>query len=422
MMRHPSISKRSFLGAAFGTMVEYYDATALGLLLPLIAPLFFPSNNDYDALVKGYYVLMISMFARPLGGLFFGYVGDMFGRRKALLCSMYGIAIATLCMGIIPTYATIGAWSCFMIVAIKCVQTFCFGGEYNGAGIYVVEHALNKRESLTGSFLTAMMLAGSIAATLIGYIISLDGMPVWSWRVAFILGGFIGIVAVLFRNNLPESPHFIQANTKTHTLINLLKNYPREMIAGMFMGGFATLPFTTILMFVNPVLMTQEIITKPGLMLLQTYLILVAISSLLIAGYFADKLTPARVMKFGALSLVLLAYPLVLVFDFKILALIVFAQTLLIMINELLLGPSNACLKNLFPMQYRYRGASLSFTIGLAAIGGLTPVIESALYNMTGKFSSISIWLIAIGIGTYLSLKWAIHSPISSRYEIIDEC
>ena len=137
-MLNKSILKKSFIGAAIGTLIEYYDYILFITFIPILSPVFFTADSAYQSLVKGYVVLLIATIARPLGGLFFGYFGDTLGRRKALLGSMYGIAIATFVMGIVPGYATLGIWACVIIIIAKSVQLFCFGGEYNGAGIYVV--------------------------------------------------------------------------------------------------------------------------------------------------------------------------------------------------------------------------------------------------------------------------------------------
>lgn len=410
-----TFSKRSFLGAALGTLIEYYDYSVLTIFLPLISPLFFPAATAYDSLVKGFYAMLIAMVARPLGGLFFGYIGDTRGRRFALLSSMYGIALATIFMGLTPSHQAIGIWAAIILTVTKAIQVFCFGGEYNGAGIYVVEHAQNKNEALVGSFLTATMLIGSLIATAIGFVTTLDGMPDYAWRAAFIFGGLIGVVGIIFRKNLAESPHFQGADPKTHGLKTLFRQYPSQLLAGIFIGGFSTVPFTTVIAFLNPVLMTKGYLSSQTLMLVQASLIVVAICTLVIAGKIADKKSPHSVMKFGALLLIGLSLPLLWVIDTGIFACIIAAEMLLIIINEILLGPSNACLKNLFPMHFRYRAASLSFTLGLSIFGGLTPVVENYLYKAAGCFSSIAIWLVFVGLGAYLSLRLAIRQSSESE-------
>ncbi len=398
------LSTRSFISAAFGTIVEYYDFALFSIFLPIISPYFFPASTKYESLVKAYGVLLLAVISRPLGGIFFGRIGDLFGRRRALGLSMFGIAISTLLIGFTPTYQSIGVWSIVIIMFAKIVQSFCFGGEYNGAGIYVVEHAKNHREGLVGSLLTAIAVFGSMLASLSAVITSLDFMPSWSWRLAFIFGGIIGVIGLFYRKNLLESPHFNPAPPHKFPLINLFKLFPKELIAGFFIGGFSTMPLTTVVTFINPVLITNAYFTENHAMLLQTFILFIGFIALVISGQLSDSKSPLTIMKWGALLLTLFAFPLLKAIDSGVYYIILLAEIAIVLFNEMLLGPSNALLKNIFPMKYRYRGSSLSFTLGMAVIGGLTPIVESALYSNTKHFTAIALWPISISLGTYLSL------------------
>lgn len=399
-----TLSVKSFLSAAIGTIVEYYDFALFSIFLPIISPYFFPASTNYESLVKGYAVLFLALISRPLGGLFFGDIGDLIGRGRALALSMFGIAISTLIIGFTPTYQSIGIWAIVIIMLAKIVQSFCFGGEYNGAGIYVVEHANNHREGLIGSLLTAIAVFGSMLASLSAVITSLDFMPSWSWRLAFIFGGLIGLIGIYFRKNLLESPHFNASTSEKYPLRNLFTLFPKELIAGFFIGGFATMPMTTVLSFINPVLMTNGYFSASHIMLVQTLLLFIGFIALIISGQISDAKSPLSIMRWAALLLSLLSYPLLKAIDSGTLWIIISAEIAIILVNEMLLGPSNALLKNIFPMKYRYRGSSLSFTLGMAIIGGLTPIIESILYTNTKSFVSIGIWPIFIAFATYISL------------------
>lgn len=399
-----NISRKSFISAAMGTIVEYYDYALFSIFLPIISPYFFPAETKYDSLVQGYMILFLAVISRPLGGMFFGHIGDVFGRRRALLISMLGIAFSTLAIGLTPVYNTFGIWSIIIILIAKVIQTFCFGGEFNGAGIYVVEHAKNHREGFIGGLLIAAAIFGSFIASLWAVFTTLDFMPDWSWRLAFLFGGGVGIIGIFYRKNLIDPPNFKPASNKNHRLLKLFTNYPRECIAGFFVGGFATMPYTTVITFINPVLMTNGYFSANHTMLIQTLLLFIAFLALLISGHLADLKSPVKVMKYSALLLTVLIYPALKLIDSGFVIYIIFAEIIIIVINEFLLGPTNALLKNLFPMQYRYRGSSISFTLGMAIIGGLTPLVESALYKQTNTFAAISIWPMITAFATYYSL------------------
>jgi len=397
------IPQKSFIGAALGTLIEYYDYALFSTFLPIFAPLFFPANTAYESLHKGYLIILVTLFFRPLGGLFFGHFGDRFGRRKTLLYSIYGIAIATITLGIVPSYAIWGVWSAIIILTAKAVQIFCFGGEFNGAGIYVMEHSQNKNEVLISSLLTATTLFGYLLASLFGVILTLSFMPDYSWRIAFIFGGVLAFCGIFYRKNFKESPNF-KASSKDDGLIKLIRKFPKEILAGMFVGGFSTVPFTTCAAVLLPILSTKGFISQHEMMLMQTVVAIVAVVALIAVGVLCNGRSPPKIMRISCGLLLVFSYPALFCIDTYPLLLLP-ALSILIFINELFLGPAHAFLKNLFPMQYRYRGTSFSFCLGMAIFGGVTPIIEDHLFQMTQHFSAISIWLILVGIGTYFSIS-----------------
>lgn len=395
--------KKSLVVASLGTLIEYYDYSIFTMFLPFLAPTFFAANSEYDALIMGFYAILIVSIARPLGGIFFGAIGDKFGRKTALLCSLYGIALATLVIGILPGYASIGVSAMIILIAIRALQMLCYGGEYSGAGIYVVELANGKNVSLIGSILTAMALVGSVLASLVGMGLTAINSVHPNWRVAFIIGGLFGLSAIYFRRGMTESVTHAELNNHA-SLGSIFKSYPKSLFAGVCIGGFSTVPFSTVLAFINPVLKTKGYLSGFAFMSLQFTLSTIAVITLVVSGVLADKLTPSKVMRNATLWLIILSIPLGLMLQSMMLWLIIAAEITLVVINEFLLGPSNAYLKQLFPANCRYRGVAFSFCLGMSLFGGLTPVIESWLYQATGWMASISLWLILVSGLTYLAL------------------
>jgi MHS family proline/betaine transporter-like MFS transporter len=345
------------------------------IFLPIFSPIFFPADTVYHSLVKSYFMMWIAMAMRPLGGLFFGYFGDKFSRRKALVCSIWGIVVATLVIGLLPSVASVGAWATGGIVFAKAVQVFCFGGEYNGAGIFIVEHAQGKKEALAGSIFVAIAFIGALLACVAGILLTGKGMPKESWRIAFIAGGLIGLMGIPNRSNLPESPAFKPGDAKQHGMMQMLRLYPLELLTGVFVGAFTAIPFISILMFINPVLMAKGYFTNQQLMLTQGLMITVAIASLIPAGFMADKISPKKFMKLCCLALIIFSYPLLKAVDSRNLFSMLVALSALTVITEFFHGPSHAYSKNLFAMRYRYRASSLGFGFGVSVLGSITPIV-----------------------------------------------
>jgi MFS family permease len=414
------LSKKTFLAATLGTLLEQYDFVLFSSFLPILAPLFFPDASFFGSLLKSYYFLFASMLARPIGGIIFGHIGDFSGRRKALLISINCITMSTILIGCTPTYEAIGIWATIIILVARIIQMLCFGGEYNGAGIYIVEHAKQRNEALCGSLLTAIMLSGALIASVNGIIITLPVMPSWSWRLAFLFAGILGLIGIKYRNHFTESPDFKHNTSQEYHLRHLVKHSSKKLLAAIFIGGFATVPYTTVMMFILPLLMAKGNLTIHQFMLAQSGLIILCMVTLILAGKLADQTSPNNIIQWGAILLIFLAYPLMKIVDLGNTWFTLFALASLLIMNEMVLGPSNAYLKNLFIIQFRYRGSSLGFCLGMAFLGGLTPIIEYKLHQQTGCFSSIAIWLIFIGLGLLLMLRTVAKENIDYPNYCID--
>lgn len=408
------LPKHSFFGAAIGTMVEYYDYSIFALFLPILSPLFFPAASAYESLAKGYLILLASMLARPLGGIVFGYIGDHFGRRKALLASMYGIAFSTIAIGLTPSSLSIGVIATIIILLLKVAQSFCFGGEYNGAGIYVVEHAQSKYELFVSSLLSCATLFGSLIGTLMGILITAKFMPDWGWRIAFIFGGVIGILGILSRKNLIESPQFQPADKDKDTFLTMLRLFPKELIAGFFLGASSTTAYVTIFTFINPVLMTKGYFTSQQLMMTQMIITVAAVISLAAIAYSCQRYSPRNVISIGCILIAIIISPLLLAVNNHYFLTYTFLACLMVMANECVFGPSSAYLKNLFPAHFRYRASAFSFCLGMSVFGGFTPIIENELYQYTGSFLSTAFWILFVTFATLISTRYLCRSKTTS--------
>lgn len=388
-------------------MIEYYDHALFSIFLPILAPVFFPGKDAYSALAHSYWFMFVVMVLRPFGGFFFGTIGDRFGRRHALIYSMAGIAVLSAVIGLLPTYGQIGIAATILVAVIKALQTMCFGGEFNGAGIFVVEHAGEQYAGRASSLLYCFTTMGAVLASAIGVLLTLDFMPSWSWRVAFLVGGLFGLFATYARKHMLESPKFKVDARDDSRVRDLFIHFPEAMVAGFFIGGAAAIPYSTVLLIINPILTATHFFTTHQFMLLQTGINIFAIIMFALSGLLADRYGIAKLMIIVGVLLTLFAYPLLCLVDSRDIYLILIAEFSIIALAEMFLGPSHAFLKQRFPMHLRYRGSSISFCLGMSVLGGLTPVIENYLYSLRSQFSMISLWLVLISVLTVLSIKVA---------------
>ena len=144
---------KTIFSAFIGTVLEWYDFSIFMFFIPIFSELFFPNTNKIASYLSMYAVFAISFFVRPLGAMIFGYVGDHYGRKKALVFSMMLISMSTLMMGLLPTYQSIGVFAPIFLIILRMIQGFCVGGETTGASSFIIESFPKRQRGILGSFM-----------------------------------------------------------------------------------------------------------------------------------------------------------------------------------------------------------------------------------------------------------------------------
>ena len=207
-----STLRKVIAASAIGNFVEWFDFAVYGFLAVVISQHFFPPGDDSLALLQTFAVFAVSFALRPLGGIFFGMLGDRIGRKRILAVTVLLMAGATTLIGILPTYASVGLFAPLALALARCVQGFSAGGEYAGACAFVMEHAPTHRKARYGSFVpVSTFLAFATAAALtfvISVLLSEEALNAWGWRVPFLIAAPLGLVGLYMRLRLDESPAF----------------------------------------------------------------------------------------------------------------------------------------------------------------------------------------------------------------------
>jgi len=200
------------IASAAGTTFEWYDFFIFGSLTAIIAKNFYAGLSDTFATIAALATFAVGFIARPLGALVFGHIGDKKGRKGTFLYTILVMGLATIAIGLLPTYAQVGIWAPILLILLRIVQGFALGGEYGGAAIYVAEHApANKRGAYTGWIQTSAAF-GLIAALLVILVtrktVSEPIFVDWGWRIPFIVSAGLLVVSVYIRAKTAESPAF----------------------------------------------------------------------------------------------------------------------------------------------------------------------------------------------------------------------
>lgn len=207
-------TKKAITAAALGNAIEWFDFGVYGYVAYVLGKVFFPDTSPSVQMIAALATFSVPFIFRPLGGLFFGHLGDKYGRQKVLAITVIIMSISTFGIGLIPSYETIGLWAPILLLIVKIVQGFSIGGEYSGAAIFVAEYSPDRKRGFMGSWLDFGSIAGFVlgAATvaLITHAVGEARFAEWGWRIPFFLALPLGIIGLYLRNRLEETPVYQQ--------------------------------------------------------------------------------------------------------------------------------------------------------------------------------------------------------------------
>ena len=391
--------------SALGNMLEFYDFTLYGFLVALIAPLYFPSNSPSNSLILGFGVFSIGFMARPLGGLYFGYIGDKYGRKYALSATLTGIGLSTAAIGCLPSYESIGITAPLLLVLLRIIQGFCAGGEYNGAGIFVVENTPPHHQGLIGSLLTASGCLGSILACAVSLIFVENTLTTGSWRIPFILGAVICFVGLYLRTTVQEQPLECDEQQQQPRFIDVLRSSSFSVFSVFLMGGCATVPLYIITTYMNSHLKISGVIDTTQLIQMNLFTFLILTCTLPLWGFLSDKIGHVKLMFLSALGTLCLSYPFFKVYQSQHLTSILVFQAVMIFLNAGFVAPSNAYMSSLFPKKHRYLGIAFSYSLGLSFMGGTAPYVAGSLVKATGSQVAPFICLVYASVAGMIAIR-----------------
>ena len=404
-------ARRVALASAIGTTIEWYDFFIYGTAAAVVfGPQFFPQVSAFAATLASYATFAIGFGARPLGGIVMGHFGDRVGRKSTLVWCLLLMGLSTFAIGLLPGYATIGAWAPALLVFLRFLQGFALGGEWGGAVLMSVEHAPEKRRGLFGSFVALGLPAGIILSNLVflmsSTVVSAAQFASWAWRIPFLASGVLVAVGFFVRIRVAESPIFEEVrraqSTRRMPVIDVLRSDARAVFlaAGSYLSISAT-GYLVIVYFVSYATRNLQFSLPLTLGLLQLAAILFAMSILFFANR-SDLLGRRRMMRWSC-GLVVVAsvlfFPLI---DTRSVPLAALAVCLMLVVQGIYVGPQAAVFAELFPAAFRYSGASLSITLGTLLGGAITPIVAAALYNAFGSSWPITVYTVALSVVSWL--------------------
>ncbi|CDZ77391.1 Proline porter II [Legionella massiliensis] len=400
--------QRLLILSSLGGALELYDFIIFAIFASYISDAFFPASSEVASLMVAFATFAIGYLMRPLGGIIFGHFGDKFGRKKTFTISILMMAIATLGIGLTPTHNSIGITASILIILFRIIQGFSIGGEIPGAITYVTESMPERKGLACGvifcALLTGILLGSVVHATIIT-LLSTEQLQSYGWRIPFILGGLFGLLSYHLRKDLHESSQFlaIEQSVEKFPIVTVLKQQFGSAIAGGLIVALCAAIITSLFLF-TPSYFTSVLHLPANAYIWQRSLAIACGSSLCILfGYLSDILNVRRLVTSLALLTAALAFPIYSIYVYypKL-------YYLAFIVSSLLLGASAGIIPGLlcelFPTKIRYSGIAVSYNLGFAFFGGLTPVISLSLIYYTGWLTSPALYLVSVACLAILSL------------------
>ncbi len=400
--------KKLLILSSLGGVLEFYDFIIFALFASYISNAFFPASNELASLMITFATFAIGYLVRPLGGIVFGHFGDRIGRKATFTVSILMMAVATLGVGLMPSYEQIGLAAPILVISLRMLQGLSIGGEIPGAITYVSESFAEDKGFACGVIFSALTLGivlGSIVHAVIITFLSAEHMLVFGWRIPFILGGGLGLLSYVLRRELHESSQFlaIEHSIEKFPIITVFKTQFSFVIAGCFLAAMCAVVVTSLFLF-TPAYFTEVLHLPPNTYVWERTLAIALGSAMsMFFGYLTDIICVRRLVLLLCLSTALCAYPIFLIYAaYPQFHLIAFAA------SSLLLGFSAGIiprlLSELFPTSIRYSGIAVSYNLGFAFFGGLTPFISLTLIYTTGIVTIPALYLIAVAVIASISL------------------
>ncbi|MEV8341274.1 MFS transporter [Streptomyces niveus] len=400
-MRPLRVATASFIGTA----IEWYDYFIYGMAAAIVfGPLFFPSVSPAAGTLASFATYSVGFLARPLGGIVMGHFGDRVGRRSMLVISLLTMGFATIGIGLLPTYGSIGVWAPILLVTLRFIQGIGVGGEWGGAVLMAVEHAPERKKAFYGSFPQMGVPGGLIIANLVflGLTTNLsdEAFLDWGWRVPFLASAVMVIAGLVIRLTISESKEFeaVKESSTEHRMpfISVLREHWREVLlsAGAFIGinavGYIFMSY--LLSYSTGVLgLSRNLILTFTLVASGVWLAVIPWASAL-----SDRRGRRGVLLVGSTGLVVCAAALFPLINTADSALILFALLATAVFMGIVYGPIAALFSELYRAEIRYSGASLGYQLGSILGGGIAPTVATALYNNWASTTPITLYLTAV--------------------------
>jgi MHS family proline/betaine transporter-like MFS transporter len=423
------VLKRSIIAGAVGVLVHWFDWAVYAYLASTIAEVFFPDQSKAAGLLAVFAVFAVSFAVRPIGALIFGPLGDRIGRRKTLSLVILSMTGATLLVGLLPGYQSIGILAPILLVVARMVQGLAAGGEFGSAASFLAEYSPSRHRGFGVSWLEVGSLLGFLGASLTIFLLevtlSADAVAAWGWRIPFLLAAPLGLIGFYIRQKIEDTPDFRILEER-----GKIADAPlREVFTGNWrqllqMGGVEVLQHVTFYVVLVYLLtyQTQYLgLSSGGAALVSTVTSLVAVVLVPAFGALSDRVGRKPVLLFSSVALLVAAYPLFLLMREGGLVGATVSTIGLGVILALILATHAVTMAEIFPTRVRQGGLSIGYNVTAALFAGTVPYLMTFLIDRTGNLMVPAFYLVlvgAVGLIATLTLRETVGTPLLTTEDL----
>lgn len=411
--------------AALASAVEWYDYFVFGIAAALVlGDLYFPAGSSSAGVLAAFATFAVGFLARPIGGVIAGQLGDKRGRKPMLVLALTLMGVSTTGIGLLPTYETVGIAAPILLVTLRVLQGIAVGAQWGGAMLMATEYAPEGKRGLYGSLVQLGVPIGVVTANTVflvaGAATSESAFEAWGWRVPFMVGILVLVLAWYIHTRVEETPEFREAEkalaekekkekggggSKSSPLRTILRHHLGTvfLVSGSFAVNTATfyIIITGVLDYTTRELdMKRSAVLTVSLCVSLTQLALIPASAAL-----SDRIGRLRIYAVGAAGLAVWAVPMFLLIDTGSLLWLAVGTFVTSCFLSIMYGPQAALFAELFTAEMRYTGASLGYQIAAVFGGGLAPFVMVLLLEATGTSMAVSAYIIGLAVIALVSIK-----------------
>jgi MHS family proline/betaine transporter-like MFS transporter len=401
--------RRVVAAGIIGNVMEWYDFAIYGFFARTIGNLYFPAEDPTTSLLAAYAVFAVGFLMRPLGAILFGHIGDRIGRGPALLWSVVAMAVPTLIMGLLPTYAQIGIAASVLMLICRMVQGLAVGGEYTSSAVFLAETAHPQRRGAAAAWAAFGAVSGILLGSAVGAFVlnalPLDLVAAWGWRVPFIFGVLVGVAGFILRRRMPfDKP----AAAEGLPIVRALREHPIEMLQAVCISLVNAVGFYLIFVYIVSWLkLVADMGAKTALWINSANMVVLLIM-ILTMSRLSDRIGRKPILVGAALGLLMFSWPLMVLMQTGDVVNVFLGQFgFAVLIGAYgSVNPITMC--EIFPRHVRCSAVSAAYNIAVGLAGGTAPAVATWLIGTTGNPTVPAIYIMvcaAISAAAALSIR-----------------